>query len=252
MNTKKVKFTQLKVNEENPRSITSAKFEKLVDSLLCFPKMLSIRPIVTDSKMIALGGNMRLRALQQIHEMGIDNLKKRLGQIRDFSKKTKGEKQVIEKHWEEWLASPIVEVIPANELTEDEKKQFIIKDNVSYGTWDYDALANKWDSSDIESWGLDVWTMPTTFEERTANDTVSEDVDFFQSELPEELQGVDLSPAAFPKIKGDDQTSFDRVIIVYSKEQLPNLCALLGLSNLTKVVYKLDELIPEMTETYDV
>lgn len=167
MNTISAKLTQIKVNGENPRSITNDKLNKLVNSILVFPKMLSIRPIVVDDKMVALGGNMRLNALKIIAKMSPEELGTRLATIPDYLKKSAGERENIARHWEEWLKSPVVEIIKASELTEDERKQFIIKDNVSFGTWDYDALANGWDESSLGDWGMDVWQMqPTSFAEQ--------------------------------------------------------------------------------------
>lgn len=167
MNTISAKLTQIKVNGENPRSITNDKLNKLVNSILVFPKMLSIRPIVVDDKMVALGGNMRLNALKIIVKMSPEELGTRLATIPDYLKKSAGERENIARHWEAWLKSPVVEIIKASELTEDERKQFIIKDNVSFGTWDYDALANGWDESSLGDWGMDVWQMqPTSFAEQ--------------------------------------------------------------------------------------
>lgn len=167
MNTISAKLTQIKVNGENPRSITNDKLNKLVNSILVFPKMLSIRPIVVDDKMVALGGNMRLNALKIIAKMSPEELGRRLATIPDYLKKSAGERENIARHWEAWLSLPVVEIIKASELTEDERKQFIIKDNVSFGTWDYDALANGWDESSLGDWGMDVWQMqPTAFAEQ--------------------------------------------------------------------------------------
>lgn len=167
MNTISAKLTQIKVNGENPRSITNDKLNKLVNSILVFPKMLSIRPIVVDDKMVALGGNMRLNALKIIVKMSPEELGTRLATIADYLKKSAGERENIARHWEAWLKSPVVEIIKASELTADERKQFIIKDNVSFGTWDYDALANGWDESSLGDWGMDVWQMqPTSFAEQ--------------------------------------------------------------------------------------
>ena len=162
MNTISAKLTQIKVNGDNPRSITNDKLNKLVNSILVFHKMLSIRPIVVDDKMVALGGNMRLNALKIIAKMSPEELGTRLATIPDYLKKSAGERENIARHWEAWLKSPVVEIIKASELTEDERKQFIIKDNVSFGTWDYDALANGWDEQSLGDWGMDVWQMPTT------------------------------------------------------------------------------------------
>lgn len=165
MNTVKVKLSQLKVNGDNPRTITNDKLNKLINSILVFPKMLNIRPVVVDDKMVALGGNMRLNALKLIAKMTPEELGTRLATIADYLRKSEGERITIAAYWEEWLQKPVVEIIKASDLTEDERKQFIIKDNVAFGTWDYDMLANKFDDKLLGDWGMDVWTtQPTTFD----------------------------------------------------------------------------------------
>ena len=122
MNTISAKLTQIKVNGENPRSITNDKLNKLVNSILVFPKMLSIRPIVVDDKMVALGGNMRLNALKLIAKMSPEELGARLATIADYLRKSEGERIAIANYWETWLEKPAVEIIKASELTEDERK----------------------------------------------------------------------------------------------------------------------------------
>ena len=78
MDIEQVKLTQVKTNAENPRTITKPKFQKLIDSLLAFPAMLEIRPVVVDSRMVALGGNMRLNALKEIAKMPVKEIAERL------------------------------------------------------------------------------------------------------------------------------------------------------------------------------
>ena len=119
MNWTSVKISDVKSNPNNPRTIKDDKFEKLVASIKEFPKMLEIRPIVVNDDMIVLGGNMRLKACKDA------GLKK-------------------------------VPIIKASELTEDEQRQFIIKDNVSGGEWHWEMLSSEWDSDQLEDWGLDV------------------------------------------------------------------------------------------------
>ena len=115
-----VKISKVKGNPNNPRIIKNDKFKKLVKSIQEFPEMLKLRPIVVDEDMIILGGNMRLKA-----------------------SKDAGLKEV-------WI-----EV--AEGLTEEQKKEFIVKDNVGFGEWEWDMLANEWDSVQLAEWGLDVW-----------------------------------------------------------------------------------------------
>ena len=157
MKTEIVKLTQIQVNGANPRTITDEKFNKLIDSILVLPKMLELRPIVVDDTFVALGGNMRYRALVAIEAMSIDELAQRLHDLRDYQKKTAAEQDNLVAYWGEWKAKPTAPIIKASELSEDERREFIIKDNVGYGDWDMDALANNWDSQDLDDWGLDVW-----------------------------------------------------------------------------------------------
>lgn len=119
MKTKQVKITEVKMNPNNPRIIKDEKFHKLVKSIEEFPKMLEIRPIVVNQEMIVLGGNMRLKACK---EAGLKE----------------------------------VPIVLADDLTEEEQRQFIIKDNVGFGEWDWEMLANEWDSYKLEEWGLDI------------------------------------------------------------------------------------------------
>ena len=116
----KVKIGILNQNANNPRIIKDEKFKKLVKSIKEFPKMLQIRPIVVDENNVVLGGNMRLRACKEV-----------------------GLKEV-------WIEKIL-------DLTEEQKEQFIIKDNVGFGEWDWDILANKWDNLKLGEWGMDVW-----------------------------------------------------------------------------------------------
>jgi DNA modification methylase len=120
-----VKINTVKSNPNNPRIIKDAKFQKLVQSLKDFPEMLEKRPIVVDENMVVLGGNMRLKASVEA-----------------------GLKQVWIDVAEGW--------------TEEQKKEFIIKDNVGFGEWDWDILANEWEPDLLEDWGLD---LPDMFEE---------------------------------------------------------------------------------------
>lgn len=114
-----VKLSDVKANPNNPRTIKDEKFKKLVASIKGFPEMLSLRPIVVNQDMVVLGGNMRLKACK---EAGIKE----------------------------------VPIIKASDLTDEQQKEFIIKDNVGFGDWDWDALSNEWDVEQLQDWGLDV------------------------------------------------------------------------------------------------
>lgn len=259
MKTEQVKLSQVKANTANPRTITSDKFTKLVNSILVFPKMLELRPIVVDNKMLSLGGNMRGNALKAIAKMTPEEVATRLSSLADFQSKSKPERDKLVEYWGKWLESPFAYIIKASELTEDEKKQFIVKDNVSYGQWDYDLLANTFDNKKLEDWGMDVWqAAPVAFapmQTAASNSSPapsqpdeSEDDGkgtILAENLPPELQGIDLNPNDLPKLQGDDVTPMERIIITYPKDRLPELLALLGMSSIDKVVYRIDEIIPD-------
>jgi DNA modification methylase len=116
----RARLETLKPNPKNPRVIKDDKFQKLVQSIRAFPQMLEVRPIVCTPDGVVLGGNMRLRACK---EAGL---------------------REVPVHVVSWLDS--------------QQEEFIIKDNVGYGEWDWDILANEWDANQLEDWGLDVWT----------------------------------------------------------------------------------------------
>lgn len=155
METKKLPLSQVFEDRNNPRIISDAKFQKLIDSILAFPKMLSLRPVVIDAEHNSLGGNMRLRSLNSISQMTYDAIKRRLAGIKDYQVKKDDERRKTRSYWKEWLKNPFVEVTDATDLTEDERKQFMIKDNVSVGDWDWQELMTNWDTAQLETWGLD-------------------------------------------------------------------------------------------------
>ena len=116
---KLISILLVKENPDNPRFIKDSKFKKLVKSIKAFPEMLEKRPIVVDENMIVLGGNMRLKACKSagLFEVWID----------------------IAQGW-----------------TEEQKQEFIVKDNVGFGEWDWDILANEWDVQKLVEWGVDL------------------------------------------------------------------------------------------------
>lgn len=115
-----IKIEEVVPNSNNPRYIKDEAFKKLVNSIKEFPQMLEIRPIVVNEEMVTLGGNMRLRACK---EAGLKE----------------------------------VPVIVVKGLSEKAQREFIIKDNVGYGEWDWEMLANEWDVDELGEWGLEVW-----------------------------------------------------------------------------------------------
>ena len=156
METTTVKLSQIRINESNPRTITKTKFDKLMDSILVFPKMLRIRPIVIDDTFTALGGNMRLEALKAIVKMDSKAISKRLSNVIGFADKPNEEQSFIVSFLYKFINEPNVEVIKASSLSEAERREFIIKDNASFGDWDFEKLANEFDTDELDAWGVDV------------------------------------------------------------------------------------------------
>lgn len=165
MQTEELKLSQVTVNSANPRTISKEKFDKLINSILIFPKMLELRPVVIDDMMVVLGGNMRYRALSAISEMSAAEINMKLANgCRGYAQKTEAERQNLRVYWKAWLENPTVVIVRADQLSEEQKREFIIKDNVGYGEWDMDMLANEWPAEDLDDWGLDVWQDPTDSE----------------------------------------------------------------------------------------
>ncbi len=121
-----VKLSEVKLNPNNPRLIKDDKFKKLVQSIKDFPEMLNIRPIVVNNDMVILGGNMRYKACK---EAGLKEI-------------------------------PII----ITNLSEDKQREFLIKDNTSGGEWDWEVLANEWNSEELEAWGLDLLSFEVELE----------------------------------------------------------------------------------------
>jgi hypothetical protein len=172
-----IKLSKLKTNPNNPRIIKDDKFKKLVQSIKDFPEMLELRPIVVDEDMIILGGNMRLKACK---EAGLKE----------------------------------VHIKIAKGLTPEQKDEFIVKDNVGFGEWEWDILANSWDSVQLKDWGLDVW--------QNLDDTDLED--FFTEDNQDE--------------KGGEK---NKIILEYTEEEYNKILELFKKHSGTKeeIVYSL-------------
>lgn len=138
----RVDIKQVRPNPDNPRFIKGNKFEKLVKSIKEFPQMLDLRPIVVNQDMIVLGGNMRLKACE---EAGLKE----------------------------------VPIIFADNLTPEQEKEFIIKDNSSFGEWDWDLLANEWETEQLIDWGMDLpkeWALDEVLEAEEDNYEAADDI----------------------------------------------------------------------------
>ena len=152
-------------NQDNPRSIEPQQMQKLVESILTFPKMLQMRPIVCNENRVILGGNMRFRALLNIEQMEDEAIMNAIEAV--AVKLTDGEKQQLCSHWEKWKEEPKVEVVIADSLSEEETDEFIIKDNVYFGSWDEEKLKGAFDVDDMQRCGLNPWEIQqeaTTYE----------------------------------------------------------------------------------------
>ena len=175
MKVKQVKIKELQTNEKNPRVIKDDKFKKLVKSIKEFPKMLELRPVIVNDEMTILGGNMRYRAC-------------------------------IEAGLKE------IPVVIANELTEEEQKEFIVKDNVGFGEWDWSILANEWDNQELKEWGLDVWQP-----EEEADYSVLDDLD-----LDEELDELRENNKRFIQI-AVDANEYEEISELVKKARLEQI-----------------------------
>ena len=153
--TSRVRLAKIKANPDNASVLKDDKFQKLVASLETFPDMLELRPIVVDETWTVLGGNMRLRALQHLKVKEV----------------------------------PVTQV---EGLTPEQKREFIIKDNASFGEWDWDVLANEWDPEQLTAWGLDVWLPEAEPEDLVAEEKNKPATMKITFSSPEQLQEAEI------------------------------------------------------------
>ena len=189
METERVKISQLQVNEQNPRTCTDKQFDKLVRSVITFPKMLEVRPIVVGEGGVALGGNMRLRALQAIATMTDEEIMRHIEQSAKYNDRTECEREALLRYWQKWQHDTMVSVVRTDNMTEDERREFIIKDNVGFGAWDWDMLANDWDTDELDDWGLSAWVEQPTDEEGD-NDDEEEHKEATEDEFNEDSEEI--------------------------------------------------------------
>ena len=165
-----VKISDVKVNPNNPRLIKDDKFAKLVQSIKDLPQMLAIRPIVVNTDMVVLGGNMRLKACK---EAGLKE----------------------------------VPIIIADNLTEEQQREFLIKDNVSGGEWDWQMLANDWDTEQLNDWGLDI----PNFEPEQVLEAVEDDFEVPDGGIETDIVLGDLFEIGEHRLLCGDSTDSDAV-----------------------------------------
>lgn len=177
MHIHEVKISEVKKNPNNPRTIKDDKFAKLVQSIREFPEMLRLRPIVVNDDMIVLGGNMRLKACK---EAGLK----------------------------------MVPIIKASDLTEDQQRQFIIKDNVGFGEWDWEMLANEWDADKLGEWGLDLPDMDVK-----VLDAEEDDFDVPDGGIDTDIVPGDLFEIGAHRLLCGDSTDADAVARLMNGEK---------------------------------
>jgi DNA modification methylase len=179
-----MKTSQLKANPKNPRIIRDDKFKKLVASIEGFPEMMEKRPMVcvtdVDGKLFPLGGNMRLRAIQEL-----------------------GMKEIPDS----WVTL-------ADDWTEEKRAEFTIKDNASFGEWNYDDLANEWDAEQLSDWGVDV----PMFEPDQVLEAEEDDFDATPPEQPITVMG-DLYEIGEHRLLCGDSTDSDAVAKLMNGEK---------------------------------
>jgi hypothetical protein len=169
MENVKIKLSDIKPNPGNPRVIKDARFASLLRSIQEFPKMLSLRPMVIDAEGYVLGGNMRLRALQELGYKDIPS---------------------------DWVRR-------ADDLTEEERQRFIIADNVGFGDWDWESLANDWDAGDLAAWGLEV---PVFADEPEPDELIAE-----EKNKPPKMQITFPTPEDLQKCENEIQEVLNRI-----------------------------------------
>lgn len=177
MNIHEVKISEIKKNPNNPRTIKDEKFAKLVQSIREFPEMLRLRPIVVNDDMVVLGGNMRLKACK---EAGLK----------------------------------VIPIIKASDLTEDQQRQFIIKDNVGFGEWDWEMLANEWDTDKLTEWGLDLPDM-----DAKVLDAEDDDFDVPDGGIDTDIVPGDLFEIGAHRLSCGDSTDADAVARLMNGEK---------------------------------
>lgn len=187
------KIKDIKPNPDNPRTIRDKNFEKLVNSIKEFPEMLELRPVVVNQDMVILGGNMRYEAC-----------------------KSAGFKEVP--------------IIIADKLTEKKQREFIIKDNVSGGEWDWDLLANEWSTDELNDWGLDVpdWNANEPEIDLSSldhdldtylNNTIRQIVLYYENDLHAQILERLEKVSQREGIEKDNSTTFLRILEYYEQNR---------------------------------
>lgn len=193
----------------NPRQWSKDDVQRLAQSIAETPELLQARPLIAiphAGKYVVLGGNLRLEALKSM----------------------------------KWDTAPVY-LLP-EDTTLEKQREIVIKDNGTFGKWDYDALANEWDDLDLDGWGVPAWDPEPAFNPLGQTGPKGDPSPAgIAGILPPEIAGADLTPDDLPKIEGTDETTMDRIIIVYPKDRVKEVAQLLGLESIDKVVYNITE-----------
>lgn len=212
---KQVILGYAKLNENNPRKISSAAFQHLIRSILELPKMLKLRPIVIDKgTRVILGGNMRYRALMEIAKLDGKQLYEQIMSISSVQQKIEEEQEALWHFWEHWRENPYIYIKEA-ELNEKEKTEFTFKDNVYFGRWDYDAL-KEFSPDDLAECCIAPWE---AFD--------------MEDEQPGEASAED---------------ELKRIIIAFPRGRREELEEMLGIDKPGRTTYNINELIKESHE----
>lgn len=157
---KREDIRNLVVNPENPRTSSEFMEGKLIESILVFPKMLDVRPIIVNAENVVLGGNMRLAMLQKIVDMDFDEIEDFMFNQKKYRLMPVEEKQKLQNFWREFKENPVITVREATEFTGEEEHEFLVKDNLHYGEDDVDILKHNFDRESISDFtGSVAWNL---------------------------------------------------------------------------------------------
>ncbi len=195
---------------KNPRQWSKADLDKMVASLNEDPDFMEDRPplcVPFNQLYVVFGGNFRVEG--EKHRKAVDTL-----ECFVYTPETPADYEVI--------------------------KRRAMKDNGTYGKWDYDTLANEWSDLPLGDWGVPAWDTAAPAPAPSQQPPIAG-----AENLPAELQGKDIDPDDLPKVQGDDEVAMERVIIVFPRERTAEMASLLGIPSIDKVVYNISELVPE-------
>lgn len=158
--SEKLDIRTLSINPENPRTASEFMEGKLIESILVFPKMLEVRPIVVNKENTVLGGNMRLAMLLKIMDMDDDEIEDYMFNQKKYRLMPNEEKERLRDYWSKFKEEPVVPIRRAEDFTDDEEHEFLIKDNLHYGEDDVDILKHNFDRESISDFtGSVAWNL---------------------------------------------------------------------------------------------